>query len=149
MDCELVRFFINSPVTVTLHITFGSHMCPCTVCTQAFSDFLFGDNWPHICSLRSSWHWTAFQEMKMNNVILDPFGSLGKKTFMLYSQFNKWLIPLWFCKVSLPVVLQVCTHCSRNFGPLLHTHLFKICQVSGLSLSNTEFQLPPKTFFCI
>ena len=46
-----------------------------------------------------------------------------------------------------PVVLdQVCTHCSRDFGPLLHTDLLQILQVSGLSLGNTDFQLPPKIF---
>ncbi len=43
-----------------------------------------------------------------------------------------------------PVVLgQVCTHCSRDFGPLLHTGLLQNFQVLRLSLGNTEFQLPP------
>ncbi len=47
-----------------------------------------------------------------------------------------------------PVVLgQVCTHCSRDFGPLLHTGLLQIFQVLGLSLGNTEFQLPPYIFY--
>ncbi|MEQ2312327.1 hypothetical protein AMECASPLE_029790, partial [Ameca splendens] len=42
-----------------------------------------------------------------------------------------------------PVVLdEVCTHCSRDFGPLLHTDL-QILQVLGLLLANT---LPPKIF---
>ncbi|MED6275589.1 hypothetical protein CHARACLAT_028051 [Characodon lateralis] len=48
---------------------------------------------------------------------------------------------------TFPVVLDdVCTHCSRNFGPLLHTDLLQILQESGLSLSNTDYQLPPNIF---
>ncbi|MED6234279.1 hypothetical protein ATANTOWER_026008 [Ataeniobius toweri] len=48
---------------------------------------------------------------------------------------------------NFPVVLdEVCTHCSRDFGPLLHTDLLHILQASGLSLGNTDFQLPPKIF---
>jgi len=48
-----------------------------------------------------------------------------------------------------PVVLdQVCTHCSMDFGPLLQTDL-QILQVSGLSLSNTDFQLPPNIFYWV
>jgi len=43
-----------------------------------------------------------------------------------------------------------CTHtlCSRDFGPL-HTDLLQIPQVSGKSLGNTDFQLPPKTFYWV
>ncbi|CDQ92236.1 unnamed protein product [Oncorhynchus mykiss] len=44
---------------------------------------------------------------------------------------------------------EVCTHCSRDFGPLLHTDLLQILQVSGLSLGNTDFQLPPKMFYWV
>ncbi|MEQ2250530.1 hypothetical protein ILYODFUR_001767 [Ilyodon furcidens] len=48
---------------------------------------------------------------------------------------------------TFPVVLdEVCTHCSRDYGPLLHTDLLQILQVSGRSLGNTNFQLPPKIF---
>ena len=51
---------------------------------------------------------------------------------------------------TFPVVLyQVCTHCSRDFGPLLHTDLLQILEVSGLSLGNTDFQLPPKIFYWV
>ena len=51
---------------------------------------------------------------------------------------------------TFPVVLdQVCTHCSRDFGPLLHTDLLLILQVLGLSLGNTDFQLPPKIFYWV
>jgi len=52
------------------------------------------------------------------------------------------------CRVHrFPVVLdQVCTHCRRDFGPLLYTDLLQILQVSGLSMGNTDFQLPPKIF---
>ena len=51
---------------------------------------------------------------------------------------------------TFPVVLdQVCTHCSRDFGPLLHTDLLQILQVSGLSLGNTDFQPPPKIFYWV
>jgi len=43
-----------------------------------------------------------------------------------------------------PVVLdQVCTHCRRDFDPLLHTDRLQILPVSGRSLGNTNFQLPP------
>lgn len=46
-----------------------------------------------------------------------------------------------------PVVLdQVCTHSSMDLGPLLHTVLLQIFQVSWLSLGNMEFQLLPITF---
>ena len=49
---------------------------------------------------------------------------------------------------TFPVVLdQVCTHCSKDFGPLLHMDLLQILQVSGLSLCNMDFQLPPKIFY--
>uniref|UniRef100_A0AAY5L9A9 Aquaporin-4 n=1 Tax=Esox lucius TaxID=8010 RepID=A0AAY5L9A9_ESOLU len=42
---------------------------------------------------------------------------------------------------TFPVVLdQACTHCSRDFGPLL-------LQVSRLSLGNTDFQLHPGIFW--
>ncbi len=45
---------------------------------------------------------------------------------------------------TFPVVLdQVCKHCSRDFDPLLHTVLLQIFQVLGLSLGNTDFQVPP------
>ena len=48
---------------------------------------------------------------------------------------------------TFPVVLhQVCTHCNRDFGPLLLTDLLQISQVSGLSLTNPDFQLPPEVF---
>ncbi|MED6288761.1 hypothetical protein CHARACLAT_029691 [Characodon lateralis] len=46
-----------------------------------------------------------------------------------------------------PVVLnEVCSHCKRDFGPLIHTDLLQSLQVSGLSLSNTDFHLLPKIF---
>ncbi|MEQ2231142.1 hypothetical protein ILYODFUR_036486 [Ilyodon furcidens] len=45
-----------------------------------------------------------------------------------------------------PVVLvEVCTHCSRDSGPLLHTDLLQILQVSGLSLGKTD-SAPSKDF---
>ncbi len=44
---------------------------------------------------------------------------------------------------------QVCTHCSRDFGPLLHTGLLQFFQVLGLSLGNTEFQLPHYIFYWV
>jgi len=49
-----------------------------------------------------------------------------------------------------PVVLdQVGTHCSRDFGPILHTDLLQIFQISWLLLGNTDFQLPPKIFYWV
>jgi len=51
---------------------------------------------------------------------------------------------------TFPVVLdQIGTHCSRDFGPLLHTDLLQILHVQGLSLGNTDFQLPPKIFYWV
>ncbi|MED6243037.1 hypothetical protein ATANTOWER_013959 [Ataeniobius toweri] len=45
----------------------------------------------------------------------------------------------------LPVVLdEVCTHCSRDFGPLLHTDLLQILQVSGVSMGNMDYYIPTK-----
>ena len=49
----------------------------------------------------------------------------------------------------LVVFHQVCTHWRRDFGPLLHTDLLYISHVSGLSLRNTEFELPPKILYWV
>lgn len=38
--------------------------------------------------------------------------------------------------------------CNRYFGPLFLTEYLKICQVPGLLLGNTEFELPSKIFYC-
>ncbi len=41
---------------------------------------------------------------------------------------------------TLPVVLdQVCTHCSRDFSPLLHTDLLQIVQVLGCRWKTRSF----------
>jgi len=40
-----------------------------------------------------------------------------------------------------PVVVdEVCTHCSRDFGPLLHTDLLQILKVPGLSMTFSSLQ---------
>ncbi|MEQ2290038.1 hypothetical protein AMECASPLE_039270 [Ameca splendens] len=66
------------------------------------------------------------------------FDTLGKQNLMFGSE-------TFVChsrNQTFPVVLdQVCTHCSRDFGPVLHTDLLQILQVSELSLSNMDFQL--------
>lgn len=38
-------------------------------------------------------------------------------------------------------------HCSRSFGPLLLTDVLEIFMISGLSLGNPEFQLPPNNYW--
>ena len=42
---------------------------------------------------------------------------------------------------------RVLTHCCWYFGPFLHAHLLWSSDVLGLSLGNTDFQLPPKIFY--
>lgn len=38
---------------------------------------------------------------------------------------------------------------SRDFSPLLYTDVLQILQVSGMSLGNMDFQLPPKIFYWV
>lgn len=50
---------------------------------------------------------------------------------------------------TFPVVLdQVCTHCSRDFGPLLHTDLLQVFRSSGFGAVAGQHRLsaPSKDF---
>uniref|UniRef100_A0A7N8YPS9 Uncharacterized protein n=2 Tax=Mastacembelus armatus TaxID=205130 RepID=A0A7N8YPS9_9TELE len=60
---------------------------------------------------------------------------------------------IWYRNLCLQlqrsVLDQVCTYCSRDFGPLLHTGLLQIFQVLGLLLGSIEFQHPPQIFYWV